>query len=287
MKTGVISYVNELLNDNTINNTDYIDPNVTTFCGGEYKVRIDRDLSKYPTILLVQNFFDANNDIIKFIITVNAIENAGSKNIVAFIPYMAYARQDRMISNYESVAILPIFKLLTCNSSVSKILTLDIHNPSILSFNSKIINILPTSIFANYIKNNFKLFGLLLVSPDQGSLQRVRVIANILNVKSACMKKLRHDNTIEVSCDFQCNSMVCIIIDDIVASGSTIGKAADLLVQNGAKSVNVMCSHFISACFDINNAINLKLIAASNADRYPSYLKKIPLAVSELISESM
>jgi len=85
----------------------------------------------------------------------------------------------------------------------------------------------------------------MIVSPDVGGVLRARIMARRLNTDLAIIDKRRERAGVSEVMNIigEVEGRDCILVDDIVDSGGTLCDAAEALLANGAKSVEVYVSH--------------------------------------------
>ncbi len=207
------------------------------FHDGELQVFLDGPIDG-DTVTIVHSISNPVNDnLMELLLMVDAAKRTGAKHIIAIIPYIAYARQDRLTRNGSALPISLIAKLLE-TSGVTKIITLDIHSDAALEvFSMPIIN-LPMIGFNELNKYD------IMVAPDEGARLRAIGLAEKFGKEYAIISKSRIQNEcIAVNITGDVRGKKCIIVDDIIDSGKTIRAASNLLIHHGAKSVDAYVSH--------------------------------------------
>lgn len=166
-------------------------------------------------------------------------------NICAVIPYLAYARQDRAFLEGEAVSIALVARLLAA-AGVRHVVTVDIHSRLAMSHFDSIENISSISLLADYA-SKMKLQRPIAVSPDAGGAERAKEFAQRLKTDAITLKKSRDRTTGEVAIEERLNVDVsgrdAILVDDMISSGSSIVKAAQVLRKNGVGKVYAICAH--------------------------------------------
>ncbi len=89
--------------------------------------------------------------------------------------------------------------------------------------------------------------NLIMAAPDTGGTKRANAYAKYLNVDLAiCYKQRKVANQIEsmtVIGDVEGKDV--LLVDDIIDTAGTLTKAADMMMENGAKSVKALCTHAV------------------------------------------
>jgi ribose-phosphate pyrophosphokinase len=169
----------------------------------------------------------------------------GARDICAVIPYLAYARQDRSFLEGEVVSIALVAKLLEA-AGARHVLTTDIHSQLAMSHFASIQNVSSIPFLADYA-SKMKLDRPVAVSPDAGGADRAIQFAKLLKADAVVLKKSRDRTTGEVTVDGKLDIEVAgrdtILVDDMISSGGSIIKAAELLRKKDAGRVYAMCAH--------------------------------------------
>jgi ribose-phosphate pyrophosphokinase len=175
---------------------------------------------------------------------IDAAKRASARSIVAVIPYFGYARQDRKDKPRVSIGSKLMANLLTA-SGVNRVITMDLHADQIQGFfDVPVDHLYASTVFVPYI-NNLNLSDLVMASPDTGGTRRAAAYAKFLNADLAIGYKQRAKanvvSQLQIIGDVKDKNVV--IVDDIIDTAGTITKAADLIMENGAKSVRAVCTH--------------------------------------------
>jgi ribose-phosphate pyrophosphokinase len=171
----------------------------------------------------------------------------GARDVCAVIPYLAYARQDRPFLEGESVSIALLARLLEA-SGAKHLITVDIHSPLAMSFFTSIgiQNVSSIPLLAEFAAS-MNLEKPLAVSPDAGGAQRAKAFASCLGWDVIALEKTRNRTTGEVTVRTELGVNVsgrdAVLVDDMISSGMSIVRAAEVLRKNGAKRVVAMCVH--------------------------------------------
>jgi ribose-phosphate pyrophosphokinase len=169
----------------------------------------------------------------------------GAQKIWAVIPYLGYARQDRAFLEGEVVSIALVAKLIE-SIGIEHIITVDIHSQLAMSYFTSIQNVSSVPLLADYA-SKMPLHNPIAVSPDAGGTDRAKEFARHLDIDYIVLKKSRHRETGVVSIDEKINIDIserdAIMIDDIISSGSSLIRAAEILHKKGADRIYAMCPH--------------------------------------------
>jgi ribose-phosphate pyrophosphokinase len=231
-------------------NVDPVDVELRTFSDGESKIRINADLVNKKCVVVQSTFPPVDSHYLQTLMMLSYCINSGAAAVIPVVPYMGYARQDRIFLEGEVVTMALIAKLFDC-FRIKDLVTIDIHSSMALScFNLNVFNISSIPLLANYAKANFNLIEPLIVSPDQGGADRAKLFSEILKTSylSLIKKRDRQTGNITIGEDLQMDTKDrdIILIDDMISSGGTIMKAVDILKKNNCGRIFVMCVHALS-----------------------------------------
>ncbi|NQX41222.1 ribose-phosphate pyrophosphokinase [Pedobacter steynii] len=213
------------------------------FSGGEVHIKLQDAAEE----VLVSARLNDSNEVMKLLLAVDALRRNGSKTISAFIPYLPYARQDRVMVGGEPLSIKVMCNLInSCN--FEKVYVFDVHSEVSLALLDNCELISNYSLAKQVLSNHTDY---LLVSPDAGALKKIYKLAEALayhNDIILCNKVRDVSNgkikQITVDQD-DLGGKDCFIIDDICDGGATfVGVAKELKKRNAGK-VSLIVSHGI------------------------------------------
>ncbi len=214
------------------------------FPDGETYIRLPRDVSGSPVVIVQSLYPDQDRRLVELLLAVDTCKDMGASRIVAVVPYMAYARQDRRFRDGEPISIKLVLKMLGYVGA-THLLTVDMHKSESLNyFPGKFLEltVLPT-ICAEVLP---ELKEPLVLAPDLGALKRARIVAEKFKLQYDYLEKFRDRVTGEVTMkpkQFDVGGRDVIIVDDIISTGGTIAKATKILKSMGARKVYVAVAH--------------------------------------------
>lgn len=225
---------------------------VKVFPDGESKVTLKGKFSNNKTIVVQSVYPPVDSNLIQLLSLISkAKEN--SKEVIAVIPYLGYARQDREFLPGEIVTMKVLGKLFK-GVGVSKIIVLDIHSKiGLKQFKIKSENLTAIPDLVKYFKK-IKMENPLIVSPDQGGKERAAIFAKESKLNFIALQKFRDRKTGKVKIKNEDLNDVknrdLILVDDMISTGGSIVKATEFLKKQKCKRVFVACTHALL----INNA---------------------------------
>tara|TARA_B100001287_G_C22665100_1_gene522437 strand:+ start:151 stop:1092 length:942 start_codon:yes stop_codon:yes gene_type:complete len=260
------------------------------FSDGEYQPSFEETI-RGSRIFLIASTNPSSENLMELLLMIDAAKRASARHITAVIPYFGWARQDRKDKPRVPIGAKLIAKLIE-TAGATRIITMDLHADQIQGFFEKPVDHLYAStIFIPYIQN-LKLDNLTIASPDMGGSKRAYAYSKFLNCNVViCYKQREKANIIshmEVIGDVVDKNVV--LVDDMVDTAGTLTKAADLMIERGAKSVRAICTHPLlsgDAYVRIENS-NLSELIVTDSIPTDKQSKKIRvLSCAKLFAEVM
>ena len=213
------------------------------FSDGESSIKLGR-VGKNCVIVQSTNP-PTDTHLIQLLMMAKKCTDDGAQDVCAVVPYLGYARQDRAFLEGEVVSISLVAKLFE-SVGLKHIITVDIHSELAMSYFASIQNVSSIPLLADYA-SKMRLHDPIAVSPDAGGTNRAKEFARHLDIDVLVLKKSRHkvtgDVTIEERLDIDISKRDAIVIDDIISSGGSLIKAAEVLNKKGAGKIYAMCAH--------------------------------------------
>ena len=217
---------------------------VSTFSDGEIAVNINETVRGADVFVVQPTCPPVNEHWMELLIMIDAMKRASAGRITAVMPYYGYARQDRKAKARDPITAKLVADLLTA-AGADRILAMDLHAPQIQGFfNIPVDHLLGVPILAEHFKK-MNLENPIIVSPDMGSVTRVRNFAHYLEAPIAIIDKRRpKDNVSEVvNIIGDISGHTAILVDDMIDTAGTITQAAKALMDFGALEVYACCTH--------------------------------------------
>ncbi|MBQ7042371.1 MAG: ribose-phosphate pyrophosphokinase [Muribaculaceae bacterium] len=219
--------------------------NIQYFADGEFEVCFEESI-RGCEVYLVQSTFPNSDNLMELLLMIDAAKRASAKSIIAVMPYFGWARQDRKDKPRVSIAAKLVADLLSA-AGVDRVITMDLHADQIQGFfNIPVDHLYSSSVFIPYIQS-LKLKDMVIASPDVGGAKRANNYAKYFDVPLVlCHKQRAKANVVaNMTVIGDVKDKNVILVDDMVDTAGTITKAADLMMEFGAKSVRALCSHAI------------------------------------------
>ena len=219
--------------------------NIQYFADGEFEVCFEESI-RGCEVYLVQSTFPNSDNLMELLLMIDAAKRASAKSIIAVMPYFGWARQDRKDKPRVSIASKLVADLLSA-AGVNRVITMDLHADQIQGFfNIPVDHLYSSSVFIPYIQS-LNLEEMVIASPDVGGAKRANNYAKYFDVPLVlCHKQRAKANVVaNMTVIGDVKDKNVILVDDMVDTAGTITKAADLMMEFGAKSVRALCSHAI------------------------------------------
>lgn len=224
-----------------------------TFPTGEKHIRI-KELEPYDDVVIV--YKDYSGDVMKLAMAVDICRRADVVSITLVMPFIPYARQDRIADEGDPLSI-KIFADFINSLEFDRVVVADPHSTVAPALLDNCIAIPQHIIVAEVVRNiaRSNRFENVLVAPDIGANKKTKTLQDFLYLKHkyACdmvqCDKTRDPVTGKISgfkiLDGNPQHKHCIIVDDICDGGGTfLGLGAELL-KAGAMGLSLVVTHGI------------------------------------------
>ena len=227
-----------------------IEPTPTTlfdFANGEIFVRFLESVRGCDAFVLQTHTEPINQWIMEHLIMVDALKRASAKRITVVAPFFGYARQDKKSRGREPISARLMADLFLA-AGADRIMAVDLHTAQIQGFfDGPVDHLFALPILAGYIEKQLDLSQVTVVAPDAGRVRVCERWTDRLGSPLAIIHKRRDAdvaNRVKVlEVVGQVAGRTCIIVDDMIDTGSTIANAAEALFAQGAAQVIVTATH--------------------------------------------
>nr|BET44826.1 MAG: ribose-phosphate diphosphokinase [Candidatus Aschnera chinzeii] len=240
--------------------TNLGDAAVSRFSDGEVSVQINENVRGDDIFIIQSTCAPTNDNLMELVVMIDALRRASAGRITAVIPYFGYARQDRRVRSARVPITAKVVADFLSSVGVDRVLTVDLHAEQIQGFFDVPVDNVFGSIILLEDMLIKKLDNPIVVSPDIGGVVRARAIAKLLHDTDMAIIDKRRPS-INVSQVMHIIGDVvnrdCILIDDMIDTGSTLCNASVALKEHGAKRVFAYATHPIfsgSAASNIKNS---------------------------------
>jgi ribose-phosphate pyrophosphokinase len=260
------------------------------FSDGEMQPIINESV-RGAYVFLIQSTFAPGDNLLELLLMIDAAKRASADYITAVIPYYGYARQDR-----KDKPRVPISAKLVANlvqaAGANRIMTMDLHADQVQGFfDIPVDHLRSEAIFMPYLQK-MDLTNVTFASPDVGGVKRARAYAKYFERDLViCDKQRKQANEVSgITVIGEVKDADVILVDDLVDTAGTLCKAADALMQKGARSVRAMCTHPVLSgkAFDnIEQSSLLELIVCDTIPLQKSSAKIKVLSTAKLFAKAI
>ena len=268
---------------------------VGRFSEGEIRVKINENVRGKDVFIVQSTCPPSNDNLMELLVMMDALKRSSANRITAVIPYFGYARQDRKDQPRVPITAKLVANLLTV-AGANRILTMDLHVGQIQGFfDIPVDHLFAVGVFKDYFASNQQLKDLVIVSPDVGSIKMARAYAKRVGAGLAIIDKRRltpeSTEVVHIMGDVEGKNI--IIVDDLIATGSTLNEAVEALKKAGAKSVRAAISHGIltgAAIQNIDKCKHLEELVITDSiplDKAKQHARIKVLTVADLLGEAI
>lgn len=270
------------------------DASVGKFSEGEIQVKINENVRGKDVFVVQSTCPPSNDNLMELLIMMDALRRASSKRITAVVPYFGYARQDRKDQPRVPITAKLVANLLT-TAGADRVLTMDLHAGQIQGFfDIPVDHLFAVGVFIDYF-SHLEGKNIVVVSPDVGSIKMARAYAKRISGGLAIIDKRRisPDRAEVLHILGEVEGKDALIVDDLIATGSSLVEAVQTLKKNGAKAVYAGITHGvlsgpaierIDKCKDLEELVITDSIPLDDHRKHPRI--KV-LSVADLLGEAI
>jgi ribose-phosphate pyrophosphokinase len=218
------------------------------FANGEIFVRYKESVRGSDAFVVQAIGQGVNKWVMETLIMVDALKRGSAKRITVVLPFYPYSRQDKKHRGREPISARLVADLLK-TAGANRILTVDLHTAQIQGFfDGPVDHLFAMDTLAGYVERKYAGRPLSVVAPDSG---RVRVAERWTDRLGGCPLAFIHktrdpmkpNQVVANRVVGEVEGRVCLIVDDMIDTGGTITRAADILYDSGAADVVVASTH--------------------------------------------
>jgi ribose-phosphate pyrophosphokinase len=205
----------------------------------------------------------------------------GAKDICVVSPYLAYTRQDKVFVDGEIITINLVGKILA-SLGITKLITIDSHKPNALNYSFATIDLTAIPSLSSYVKDNLTINNPIVISPDEGGIERAKKFAVLINANTLSLVKTRDRFTGDVSISLldqgplkKCDA---IIVDDMISTGTSIMKTIELLKKYHIGDVYAICTHALLLDDAKQKLLNAGIKEVISTNSIPNEFAKVDLS---------
>ncbi|MDA3820436.1 MAG: ribose-phosphate pyrophosphokinase [Candidatus Delongbacteria bacterium] len=213
------------------------------FSDGEFQPSLDETVRGHQ-VFIIQSTFPPIENFFEMLLMVDAARRASAYKVNVVIPYFGFARQDRKDKARVPIGAKLMADLLAA-SGIDRVMTMDLHTDQIQGFfNVPVDHVYASALFVDFIES-LNLENIVVASPDMGGTKRANAYSKFLDCPMVLCHKAR-EKANEVS-DLRIIGEVedrnIIIMDDMIDTAGTVTQVAEMMLEQGAKSVRAIATH--------------------------------------------
>ena len=229
---------------------DLVDTQAYDFANGEIFVRFEESVRGCDAFVLQSHTEPINKWIMEQLLMVDALKRASAKRITVIMPFYGYARQDKKHRGREPISARLIADLFQA-AGADRLMAVDLHTAQIQGFfDGPVDHLFGLPLLSDYVKSKYGDEDIVVVSPDTGRVRAAEQWADAMGGREiAFVHKTR---SLDTANEIVANRVVgdvaghlCLLIDDMIDTGGSVTKAAELLFENGATDVVIAATHGI------------------------------------------
>ncbi len=218
------------------------------FANGEIFVRFEESVRGCDAFVMQSHVAPINTWVMEQLLMVDALKRASAKRITVVMPFYPYARQDKKHRGREPISARLIADLFK-TAGADRLMSVDLHTAQIQGFfDGPVDHLFALPLLADHVAAHYDTDIMTVVSPDSG---RVRVAERWADRLGGCPLAFIHktrdplvpNQVVANRVVGDVEGRVCVIVDDMIDTGGTITKAADVLFQAGAADVVIAATH--------------------------------------------
>jgi len=227
-------------------------PELKLFPDGELYVRIPADVKGEDVAVIQSTCYPPNQNYMELLLLLDAARDLGAKNVIAVMPYFAYARQDKRFKEGEAVSLYTVAKLIE-SVGTDKVYTVDMHAHRVGDiqeiFKVPARNLTAAPLLAKYLVDNYQLKDPVIIGPDDEAERWAKEAGEALGADWDYMIKERlGPEEVRIKArNLKVEGRDAMVIDDIVSTGETMVEAIKILKKRGARKIYAGCIHAVLA----------------------------------------
>ena len=269
------------------------DSQVGRFSEGEVRLQINENVRGKDVFVIQPTCPPTNDNLMELLIMLDALRRASARRVTAVMPYYGYARQDRKDQPRVPITAKLVANLVT-TAGADRVLTMDLHAGQIQGFfDIPLDHLYAVTVVEQYIARK-RLKDLVVVSPDVGGIKMARAYAKRFGAGLAIVDKRRTspESTEVVHILGDVKGRYCLLVDDLIATGSSLVQAATAVQRAGATSVSACVTHPVLSGSAVERVAKspLKELIVTNTIPVPKdrrHPKITVLSVAPLLAEAI
>ncbi len=229
------------------------------FEDGEHKSRPLASVRDRDVYVIHSLYSDAsqsvNDKLTRLLFFIGALKDAAAGRVTAVVPYLAYARKDRRTKSRDPVTTRYVARLFEAVGT-DCVVTLEVHNLAAMqnAFRCRTEHLESAPLLVAHLAPTIGSVEVAVVSPDAGGIKRAEAFRTRLAaalgrpVAAAFAEKYRSGGVVTGEALVgDVDGRVAIIVDDLIAAGNTVVRAAQACRRHGATRILAAAAHGVFA----------------------------------------
>ncbi len=220
--------------------------------------------------------------LMELLMFIRTLRDASAGRITAVMPYFPYVRSDKKDQPRICITGRLVADLLE-KAGANRVLIMEMHSPQLQGFFSiPCDHLVAAPTIIKHLKTSWDLTDYVLVAADAGAAKTLKIYADGLNLPVAIMDKRRDSNDEQPKIKGVIGEVAgkkCLLIDDEAASGRTLIRDAEFLINSAeAKLVDACIAHAIlggKAVTELNNSPLNRLVVTDTIPTHDKPIKKL------------
>ncbi|MGE0361392.1 MAG: ribose-phosphate diphosphokinase [Vicinamibacterales bacterium] len=222
---------------------------------GQHKCRPLADVRGHDAVVIGalhgDERFSVNDRLCRLLFFLAALRDHGATRVSAIVPFLCYSRKDRRTKPHDPVTTRYVAQLFEA-VGVDHVATIEVHNTAAFdnAFRCPTTHIDAAPVVADWLARAYGDQALVAASPDSGGIKRARHYADVLGarlgrpVPLAFVEKYRSDDVVSGGTVVgEVADRLVVLIDDLIAGGTTLARAAAACRAAGARAVVAAAVH--------------------------------------------
>ncbi len=223
---------------------------VSTFRDGESQIVVQDDVRGRDVFVVQPTSPPVNHNLVELLLLLDAFRRSGAGRCTAVIPYFGYGRQERRVTPQEPISAKLVANLVAV-AGADQVVTMDLTTGAIEGFfDLPVTHLYATAILARAFAGADPA-EVAIVAPDIGAVKRAeafqRLVAPGAPVAVVFKQRPRPDEAEVGDMAGDVRGRRAILVDDIISTGGTLIRAAEMVLRRGARSVAAGATHAVLA----------------------------------------
>jgi len=268
------------------------------FASGEIYFRADESVRGADAFVIQTHATPINESIMEQLVMIDALKRASAKRITAVIPYYGYSRQDKKTLSREPISAKLVADLLS-SAGTDRVISVDLHSGQIQGFfDAPFDHLTALPLLEDYFQQELGIPGedLVVIAPDTGRVKVAERLAGHLNADLAFIYKRRSRReahrieALDLVGDVK--GRPCVVVDDMIDTGGTMVKGAEVLAEKGAGEIYVGATHglFSGKAVQMLEEAPIQQVVVTNTVPIPEekqFGKLTILSIAPIIAEAL